>query len=821
MRNRVLTTVLAAMGCILSGAAAAQDINLAVGGAGTILTGTAIGGRAGGSLDQGPVRQGSTPGRRDLIIGSPGSASLPGKVYILFSGTIPTGEVSLSTAHTILNGAAAADEFGTATAVGSIKILEDVFPKNLVVGAPGALANRGIVYLYNGGFDTGNVVETTGAVLRIIGNTGDRLGASLATADLNFDGYREIVIGAPGNGRIYVIAGGPSLSGTIDLSVTAAALFFQYPGLGVSLAAGDVTGDDIYDVVVGHPDAHVVHVLKGRNGTMPPAVFDITFWAIDVGDKPGVSIRLPFINDDDRIRDIVIGAPGGDGPANDRPESGEVYVIFGGPHLVSASLATNDATFYGTEANGRLGGVMASGDINRDTPNDIVMGAPGANGGAGRLFVYYGRHSTEIRGNWDLAFTPASRGILGDPAAGGIGSAFVWEVTGEGARDVIVGTPTRNNRGAVSFVISPRLDLVSSTATVTGFQGFVGSASVGVRNISDIPITWQTSSNRPWLTATPSGSTSASTPGDVVISAFGHGLQPGTYTGTLTVSSTSVHLAMQRTIDVTFEVRETQPTPAATPAPGVPPGNLYKLFWRHSTEGWLAFWHMNGVTVESTSPLSIQRMTDANWQVSAMGDLNGDGHKDIVWRHTGGSIAVWFLNGTQVIQTSVLTISGADPTWKIRGAGDLDGDGRADLVFQSATGDLAVWFMNGTTVTATRMLSIPKIAAGWNIQAVGDANNDGRADVMWRKDTGDLAIWFMNGSTVIATYMLSIPTMADSNWSFVAAEDVDGNGTADIIWQHSNGTVATWTLNGPTVVSTRVMNPSAPASNAWRIAGPK
>ena len=37
-------------------------------------------------------------------------------------------------------------------------------------------------------------------------------------ADLNNDGYREIIIGAPGTHRIYIIIGGTYLSGTYDLS---------------------------------------------------------------------------------------------------------------------------------------------------------------------------------------------------------------------------------------------------------------------------------------------------------------------------------------------------------------------------------------------------------------------------------------------------------------------------------------------------------------------------------------------------------------------------------------------------------------------------
>jgi hypothetical protein len=274
---------------------------------------------------------------------------------------------------------------------------------------------------------------------------------------------------------------------------------------------------------------------------------------------------------------------------------------------------------------------------------------------------------------------------------------------------------------------------------------------------------------------------------------------------------------------VSFEVKETQPSPATDPVAGVPPGNHYKLLWRHSVEHWLAFWQMNGVTLESTASLSINRMTDTAWQIVAMGDLNGDGHKDIVWRHDSGGIAAWFLNDTQVISTSFLSVASAATSWKVRGAGDLNGDGRADIVWQNATsGDLAVWYMDGARLVSSSLLSIPRGADGWVVQGVGDTNGDRRADLLWRNTTtGGLAVWFMENSTVIGTRMLSIPEVADFNWAIVAIEDVNGDGMSDLIWQHTNGGVAAWTLSGHTVLSTRMMNPTGPANIAWRIAGPK
>ena len=59
---------------------------------------------------------------------------------------------------------------------------------------------------------------------------------------------------------------------------------------------------------------------------------------------------------------------------------------------------------------------MTSGDVNRDSPNDLVMLATGASGGAGQLVVYYGRNRTSIGVNLgdgrrlvDLAAGGASR----------------------------------------------------------------------------------------------------------------------------------------------------------------------------------------------------------------------------------------------------------------------------------------------------------------------------------------------------------------------------------------------------------------------------
>ena len=58
------------------------------------------------------------------------------------------------------------------------------------------------------------------------------------------------------------------------------------------------------------------------------------------------------------------------------------------------------------------------------------------------------------------------------------------------------------------------------------------------------------------------------------------------------------------------------------------------------------------------------------------------GGGDIVWRNMGdGAVAVWLMNGL-TIDPSSGTPGGAPDNWTIVGIGDLNGDGKTDLVWR-------------------------------------------------------------------------------------------------------------------------------------------
>jgi hypothetical protein len=225
------------------------------------------------------------------------------------------------------------------------------------------------------------------------------------------------------------------------------------------------------------------------------------------------------------------------------------------------------------------------------------------------------------------------------------------------------------------------------------------------------------------------------------------------------------------------------------------------IVWR-DTSGDVALWLMNGNQLLQAGGLGTVPMT---WSIIGQRDFTGAGNADILWRDSSGDLAMWFMNGVQLALAASL---GNVPTsWTIYGTSDLNGDGKGDLLWRDTAGDLAIWFMNGATVTSTA--SLGNVPTSWSI--AGDA----KGDILWRDTAGDLAIWQVNGSQVVASAGLgNVP----SNWQLAGLGDFNGDGVVDILWRDSNtGTVAIWFLTSSLTVQSAASLGALPPST-WAIA---
>jgi hypothetical protein len=415
----------------------------------------------------------------DLIIGAP-SADGPenrrvhcGEVYVVFGPPPANLDLARTKPDMTIIGADEGDNLGTAVASGDVD--GDGFD-DLIIGAPSADSLRnerkdaGEVYIIFGSAGPPEEIDLSEeeADATVLGaDTGDNLGLSLASGDVNGDGLDDLIIGAPaasgpGNGRggageTYVIFGGFSFT-SIDLAITKADLtiFGDDVGdhLGLALATGDLNADGIGDLIVGasagdgpgnsRDNAGDVYVIFG--GPNPPSSLDladkdpdVTIFGAGVGDRLGISLASGDTNG--------VGAFAGDGPPGDsRANTGEVYLLFGGslPSLIDLALRDADVTIYGADSGDNLGVSLALGDVDQDGKDDIFIGAPGGDGpqdgrrNAGEAYLIFG--SSIPPALIDLANTTVDLStILGADPGDNLGIAVVGcDLDGDGLNDLAV-----------------------------------------------------------------------------------------------------------------------------------------------------------------------------------------------------------------------------------------------------------------------------------------------------------------------------------------------------------------------------------------------
>jgi hypothetical protein len=98
-------------------------------------------------------------------------------------------------------------------------------------------------------------------------------------------------------------------------------------------------------------------------------------------------------------------------------------------------------------------------------------------------------------------------------------------------------------------------------------------------------------------------------------------------------------------------------------------------------------------------------------------------------------------------------------------------------------------------------------------RATSDFNGDGFSDVLFQNTDGSVATWLMNGTTPIAQPLIGDP---GPSWHAIATGDFNGDGYSDILWQNDNGQVAIWLMNGTTPTTEQVIGNPGPA---WRVIG--
>jgi len=323
------------------------------------------------------------------------------------------------------------------------------------------------------------------------------LGAGLSAGDLNGDGARDLVVGAPlreeGAGAAFVVFGGtgatlaPSLPAPFVLTFDTAQDQGQYMALegvpaqavenspdllGSRVLTGDLDGDGVDDLIVAAPgytrDASAsgaVYVIPGGTPYWESSTLSIaSLPALKIlTDRPqsklGAALAVGDVDGDGR-RDLVIGSEASADPSSGPDDSrGGAYVLFGradlfadlprtvwvsgdealpGDELVALVPSDESSPILG------LGGAVTVCDLNRDGAGELVVtiGRPGSRISPSGVLVIRGEAVARVRGG-GAPLDPATDAVqLSGSGVDDLGAVLhCADANGDSNLDLILGAP--------------------------------------------------------------------------------------------------------------------------------------------------------------------------------------------------------------------------------------------------------------------------------------------------------------------------------------------------------------------------------------------
>ncbi|MFC7217368.1 N-acetylmuramoyl-L-alanine amidase [Streptomyces polyrhachis] len=405
----------------------------------------------------------------DLFVGLPKDASAKGAVKIVpggDDGPVSAARMTLTQDSAgVPGGGEAGDGFGSTTAVGD---LNGDGVADLAVGSPGedlgAYTDAGYVtFLYGPALNTGGAVGGT--------KTGAKLGSALTTGDFNGDGKADLFSAGTGNSGSWWTrdsASGRTAGGTLTTATGAV----SFP----AATSGDFNRDGYADVMLSYRDQG----LKGRLLSFKGSATGLVKGAV-LATPGGRSLAAGDVNGD-LIDDLVVGQPYGSESAGNT--GGQITTLQGATggwtSTTVKKVLHQDSTGVagGSESGDAFGQSVSVNDVNGDGYGDVLVGAPredlSAKTDAGMAWLLKGASTGLTPTGW--TWTQDSSGIAGGAESGDrLGStAVLADLSGYGRADLAIGVDGEDTGNGTIL----QLDAGSTGISNTG-GAYYGTTALG------------------------------------------------------------------------------------------------------------------------------------------------------------------------------------------------------------------------------------------------------------------------------------------------------------------------------------------------------